>query len=149
METKKNKFITGFTMIELTVAIGIIVVLATIITSNIMVYITKGKNTAIKGNMVNLTTYGGTYFLDGNNTHTGFCDDPRTKQFLDEADRINGDGVIGCYSNEDNWCARVGLITTITTDKQKPVFCVDSMGVKKEGQKGTSGCSASSGYRCM
>jgi len=149
METKKNKFITGFTMIELTVAIAIIAVLSTVITSGVMTYITKGKNTAIKGNMVSLATYGGTYFLDGNNTYTDFCDDPKSEEFLAEIKRINGDGIANCFSSEDNWCAKVGLVTTITVTKQKPVFCVDSIGTKKEGQSQNVNCSLLSGYRCQ
>lgn len=146
--TNKGNLSKGFTMIELTVVIAIVAVVATIITSNVMVYLTKGKNTAIKGNMANLATYGGTYFLDGNNSYAGFCDDPKAEEFLAEIDRINGAEFQNCFSNEDNWCARVGLVTTITASKEKPVFCVDSMGVKKEAQSQNLSCSSTSGYRC-
>ncbi|HCC59734.1 MAG: hypothetical protein A2402_02640 [Candidatus Staskawiczbacteria bacterium RIFOXYC1_FULL_37_43] len=146
----ENNFLKGFTLIELMVVIVIIIVLSTFVTANVMVYLAKGKNAAIKGNMANLATYGGTYLTnyEEHEDYSNFCDDSKTQEFLDVIDEINGDGTGQCYSNEDNWCAKFDLITTITADKEKPVFCVDSMGVKKEGKKGTLSCSPTSGYRC-
>lgn len=147
----KNKFLTGFTLIELIVVIVVLVVLATIVTSNVMNYLTKGKNAAIKGNMANLATHGGTYLTnyEVNEDYSAFCVDSKTQQFLTAIDKTNGDGYVSCYQNEDSWCAITPLITNITGSKDNPEFCVDSSGVKQEKASRYFGCILTGDYyRC-
>jgi len=147
----KNNFLRGFTVIELIVVIAIIAVLSTIVSASVMTYLTKGKNAAIKGNLANLATYGGLYLTGGvNDDYSDFCADPagKTQQFLTKIDEINGAETIICRQDTDHWCVMVGLVTSITTSKDKPVFCIDSTGVKVEGKEEDIDCEEVDGAHC-
>jgi len=140
----KNNFLRGFTVIELIVVIAIIAVLATIVTANVMTYVTKGKNTAIKANMANLLTYGGLYLTndEGNENYDTFCDaGGKAQEFIDEIQNVNGNRSVVCADNEDNWCVTAYLIPVgVVAKNEDPVYCIDSTGVKKEGIHDTLYC---------
>jgi prepilin-type N-terminal cleavage/methylation domain-containing protein len=62
----------GFTIIELIVAVAIIAVLATIVAANVIQYIPKGKNAAIKAQMKQIPN-AATDFFYTNSTYVGMC----------------------------------------------------------------------------
>ena len=75
MQNKKNKLLTGFTIIELIVVIAIIAVLATIVLVNVTQYINKAKDSAIKANLDTIRTNAAAYMADtslGNGHFNGF-----------------------------------------------------------------------------
>ena len=136
MENKKNKFLTGFTVIEIVVVIAIIAVLATIVSANVVNYIDKSKNAAIRGNMANLFTYGVTYYID-NDSYNNFCSDTGADVFLDEINEIADPNLITCTcdtgsscNNAETWCTVVKLRGSLSSSGS--YFCVDSTGKKKE-----------------
>jgi prepilin-type N-terminal cleavage/methylation domain-containing protein len=134
----KHNFLKGFTVIELIVVIAIIAVLATIVTANVMTYVTKGKNTAIKANMANLLTHGGLYLTDGNpppDNYDDFCaTGGKAQEFINEIKRVNGNRSVICANSEEEWCVTAYLVPTgVVAKYEDPVFCVDYTGVKKEG----------------
>jgi prepilin-type N-terminal cleavage/methylation domain-containing protein len=59
---KKNRLLTGFTIIELIVVIAIIAVLASIVLVNVTSYINKGKDAAAEGNLASLITNGAVWY---------------------------------------------------------------------------------------
>jgi prepilin-type N-terminal cleavage/methylation domain-containing protein len=149
MNRKKDKSLAGFTIIELVVAIAIIAVLATIVSANVLNYIDKSKNAAIKSNMANLFTYGATYYID-NDSYNNFCSDADTDVFLDEINEIADPNLITCTcdtgnscNNAEAWCTVVKLKGSLTSSGN--YFCTDSTGKKKESDANPS-LSCSGGF---
>lgn len=123
----------GFTIIEIIVVIAIIAVLASIILVNIMSYQNKGKDAAIKGNLATLATRGTAYFEETGN-YNDFCLSDRGGAPIKSAiENPKVGSTFTCYCDTPNcaaatkWCACSPEIVTSTT-----VFCVDSVGIKKE-----------------
>lgn len=136
MKKKKDKFLRGFTIIELIVVIAVIAVLATIVSANVVNYIDKSKNAAIKGNMANLFTYGVTYYID-NDSYNNFCNNSGTDVFIDEINKIASPDSITCIcdtgsncNNAEAWCTVVKLRGSLSSTGN--YFCIDSTGKKKE-----------------
>ncbi|OGZ83611.1 MAG: hypothetical protein A2599_02335 [Candidatus Staskawiczbacteria bacterium RIFOXYD1_FULL_39_28] len=72
----------GFTLIELIVVIVVIVILAAVVVTNVVPYINKGDNSAIKANMTTIKTIaviyngqqGGKYYVDESQNLTEYPD---------------------------------------------------------------------------
>ena len=132
MQNKKNKLLTGFTIIELIVVIAIIAVLATIVLVNVTSYINKGKDSSIKGNMANMMTIAAAYYDDsstagGNGDYLGLANNAAyAAGFIAIEDANGGDGASDEITTlGDAWCIESGLNDTTVTN-----WCVDSTGYK-------------------
>ena len=130
MQNKKNKLLTGFTIIELIVVIAIIAVLATIVLVNVTSYINKGKDSAIKGNMANMMTIAAAYYDDstkGNGDYLGLTGDAAYSAGVTAIDDANGGDAVTdeITAVGDAWCIESGLNDATVTD-----WCVDSTGYK-------------------
>lgn len=132
MKNKKDKLLTGFTIIELIVVVAIIAVLAAIVLVNITSYINKGKNAAIKGNLSSIMTNAIVYF-DNNGNYTSFCTSPNaTLPNIAANNASNGTAVCNVSSN-DYWCDCSPMKVT-TEEPANSTFCVDFTGYKKVTQ---------------
>ena len=60
--TFQRKISSGFTIIELLVVVAIIAVLTGIVLVNVTAYITRGRDSAAKGNLATMLTNGAVYF---------------------------------------------------------------------------------------
>ena len=141
MQKKAN----GFTIIELVVVIAIIAILSVVVIVGVNGYIKKSKDAALKAEFSSLITYGFT-FLEQNGNYDNFCYDvyPDTRGTSTELGRQ----IEGLSKNiaSFNWCfCDVGTFCTANPpdatkwcacaplNANNNSFCVDSSGVKKEG----------------
>lgn len=126
----------GFTIIELIVVIAIIAVLAAIVLVNVTQYISKGKNSAIKGDMSTISTNAAVYF-DGQSpsTYIGFCTGatPSSTCTTPVAAAV-GNGATGtCGTDSKQPCEYESLTaycvtTTLNSVSGDTNWCVDSTG---------------------
>lgn len=141
----KNKQ-KGFTIIELIVVISILALMFTIVIFNVTSSLSKGKDTAIKGNLSTLLSRGVKYF-ESTGGYNDFCTDINgggpVKDAI-EAQKIgsiftcNCDGDVDCFLDENTkWCACAPL-----KFEAGNTFCVDSSGYKRQT---TADCST----RCI
>jgi len=123
----------GFTIIELIVVIAIIAVLATIVSTNVLGYVAKSKNTAIKANMANLIVYGLTYYTDNAGSYSGFCTSPKVLNFQTAINSSAAPNTSTCDYNSANeaWCTVVQLQIPLASNHPTN-YCVDSTGKKLE-----------------
>ncbi len=141
----------GFTIIELIVVIAIIAVLASLVLSNVSQYISKGRTTAVTGNMASLLNNAAAYFdTNGSGTGANFCADSATGGALTGsiATAINNSQGSSFSCNGDSgsqaWCA---IVTTPSAfDGTNTSYCIDSTGYK--GQQMSGKC-AGSIYTCQ
>jgi len=134
MQIKKNilkKNLTGFTFIELLVAVAIIAVLSSIILFTIIQYIDRGKDANIKGNLAVLVSSGEVYYnanqrVNGTG-YSGYCDSSVVETAKNEIPKHSGSVGIYCSDGESEWAACAQLFVD-----DGYAFCVDSRGVKKE-----------------
>lgn len=113
----------GFTLMEIVVVIGIIVILSAIILFSISFYINKGKDANIKGNLAVLVPAGEVWYNMGN-TYNDFCE----SDVVDNAKaQMSSDVNVYCDDDSDEWAACAQLF--FNSDY---AYCVDSRGVKKE-----------------
>jgi|SRR3989344_2711502 len=124
MQNKKNKLLTGFTIIELIVVIAIIAVLATIVLVNVTSYISKGKDSAIKGNMANMMTMAAAEYDDAG-SYAGLNVDAAYTAGVVAIDDANGGGSVNDEMGATGWCVESTL-----NDTAVGVWCVDSTGYK-------------------
>lgn len=124
MQNKK-----GFTIIELIIVIAVIAVLAAIVLVNVVQYIAKAKNAAIKGNMASLLVEAAVYF-DDNNSYTGFNTSEKFSSFA-AAISDSGVSVPVVHTTETAFCACSALAVT-DADPEGSTYCIDSTGVKKQ-----------------
>lgn len=127
----------GFTLIELVVVIAIIAVLSGIILFSINVYVNKGKDSNIAGNLAVLVPAGEVWY-NMNSSYSGFCSSAVAANAISQMPE-NPDGA--CYDEEDNkaglCCAVSGTYDSwaacanLFSDTES-AYCVDSRGVKKE-----------------
>ena len=80
----KNKFISGFTIIELVVVIAVIAVLAVIVTSAVMQYINKSKNAVEAADIAQLFRAGNIYSdsSQGNGGYASICGQCWSPQYI-------------------------------------------------------------------
>src|SRR6185436_12587805 len=97
----------GFTVIELIVVIAIIAVLAVIVLSNVTSYISKGKNSAVRGDFATLANNATVYF-DANIQYTGFCTSSyvtTASAAVDKALGLSAGTTAGnCSETSSTWC---------------------------------------------
>ena len=112
----------GFTIIELIVVIAVIAVLATIVSVSVKVYITKGKDSAIKENLNSLTT-NSLIYLESHGNYGAFCND---EAVLRVEDKMNPDNSY-CHHSDTQWvfCSRL-------YENSSKAWCIDSTGAKKQ-----------------
>ena len=130
LKNKKNRLLTGFTIIELIVVIAIIAVLAAIVLVNVTQYIAKGKDSSIKGNMSSMATIAAAYY---DNNSSNFLAGGSTATTLNDAAWQAGVAAINDANGPSNsvtsnvissaWCVQSALNATGS-------WCVDSTGYK-------------------
>lgn len=127
----------GFTIIELIVVIAIIAVLAAVVMVNVVSYINKSRDAAVKGSLSTLLT-NGTIVMEANGDYENFfsaTEEPGATYFKPIYDSLIAQGYVAdniAYSTGESytkWCASVQL--KVDSDKY---FCVDSSGVKQESE---------------
>ena len=92
----------GFTIIELIVVISIISVLATIIVTNVFVYVKKSKDSAVRAEMAQLSTFGSNYF-DTNGSYANYCDAIDTQPFFVKIADFVGNLPVVCNNGVNKW----------------------------------------------
>lgn len=148
---EKDKLLTGFTLIEIIVAMAVIAVMFGVVLFSIQQYGNLSKDSNIAGNMSSLVPAGEVFYNANNYSYNkdgvDFCN-PQQNSMLKNAiaqmpknegsECYNGNGDstvwtsisniagICCYSVSDAWVAYVKQFTD--TDD---IFCVDSRGVRK------------------
>lgn len=132
----------GFSLLELLVIFGIIVIIATIILVNLTQSRGKASDTAIVKNLNDLQTYSQLYYLEHQGNFEAFCADSQSRIFLTNAGQ---DISKSCVNSAQSWCAYAEL-------KANPnmVYCVDS-GIKKgkfNEDEVSQICSGSSSFSC-
>ena len=142
---KDNKFINkqkGFTLIELVVVVAIIVVLATIVASNIVVYIKKSGDAKIRASMDSIYTTSTVYF-ESNGNYASLFANSKILSIMASIQTLSSYSVTtGISADNKTWCACAQLIGISTNANS---YCVDSTGFRKENSAYCSGrCNASS-----
>ena len=125
----------GFTLIELIVVIAIIAVLSSVILFSITLYINKGKDSNISGNLAVLVPAGEVFYNIGN-TYERFCGSDVVKNAISQIPQnpvgaCPADNVAavccGVASDGQAWAA---CATEFANSSN--AYCVDSRGIKKE-----------------
>lgn len=145
---KNGKLLTGFTLIELIVAITVIAILFGIILLGITNYINKGKDSNISGNLAVLIPAGEVYYnaenISNGDGYTGFCDPNQNsviKNIIPQMPQNPAGDCLGsltpgicCKVSYDgnSWAA----CTREFTDSSM-AYCVDSRSVKEEIPNGS------------
>jgi prepilin-type N-terminal cleavage/methylation domain-containing protein len=144
----------GFTIIELIVVIAIIAVLSSIVLVSVSNYVAKAKDTAIKGNMASLVTYGTSYFYE-NSSYNNFCGSQKVLGIISTINNITNSTPVGVSCTCDTsgctdakaWCALAPLVVPGISSGSPATsyYCVDSTGKKKQWQNETSPLTCISG----
>lgn len=121
----------GFTLIELIVVIAITAVLSGIILFGITLYINKGKDSNISGNLAVLIP-AGEVFYNATNTYAGFCDSSVVKNAIEQMPENSFEN---CPSNKAGVCCNVAVggqawAACAKRFASSSAYCVDSRGVK-------------------
>lgn len=142
---RKNKRQAGFTIIELIVVIGVMVILATIVVINVVQYINKTKDLAIKANLKTLQTQAKIYttdnpFVNGGNGPYGFdiCAQEQffgpTSDMREAITKLNNGTNTICSGNEEgddpqtDWCIWVDTLVVTDPGTSSKTWCVDNTG---------------------
>ncbi len=134
IKNKKNRLLTGFTIIELIVVIAIIAVLAAIVLANVTSFINKGKDAAVEGNFASFMTNAAAYYSEKGN-YNGLGDAPfalAVFHSLFNAGYTSGTftcNTIGCADLATSWCASIELKVKASNNNTQ-YYCVDSTGAK-------------------
>ena len=118
----------GFILIELIVVIAIIAILYGIILFSVTLYINRGKDANVSGNLAVLIPAGEVYYNAYPNKYQGFCSSTvANNAFL----QMPPGTIHNCAENYANdyqgWVACAREFTTPSN-----AYCVDSRGMKKE-----------------
>ncbi|MGA2418054.1 MAG: prepilin-type N-terminal cleavage/methylation domain-containing protein [Candidatus Staskawiczbacteria bacterium] len=118
----------GFTIIELIVVIAIIAVLAAIVLVNVLGYINKANDAAIKENFNTIFTNSASYFYIYSN-YTSFSSDAGYKTPAAAIKNANGGSVLVVNTTPaaDHFC--VCSVLTVTSGD---TYCISDTGYKKE-----------------
>ncbi|TSC95171.1 MAG: Uncharacterized protein CEN87_183 [Parcubacteria group bacterium Licking1014_1] len=121
----------GFTIIELTVAVIIVAILAVVLSVNVVQYINKAKNAAIKGIMNQLSSTALIYYQKHQYNYGGFCGDSETKKIFDAISVPDMKKDKYCHHDDNDWavCARLNF------PNSSSAWCVDSEGIRKQINK--------------
>jgi len=142
MINKNQKFIDGFTIIELLVVVAIVAVLSSIIMFSVQQYANKAKDSNVAGNLAVLIPAGETYYGINNNSYDGFCDVSLSTVVKNAISQMPVNITnISCYNGSTN---QAGLCCRVAEDGQSwaacaklfsnttLAYCVDSRGIKKQ-----------------
>jgi len=152
----------GFTLIELVVVIAVIAVLSGIILFTVSLYINKGKDSNISGNLAVLVPAGEAYYNGNGNSYENFC----TSTVFNNAKAqmpINSSG--DCYNISTNPSGVCCVVDSYNSTYQSwvacareftnpsSVYCIDSRGMKEDVSNGncntiTSSCAISNVCQC-
>jgi prepilin-type N-terminal cleavage/methylation domain-containing protein len=131
----------GFTIIELIAAIVIIAVLSAIVLINVVNYINKGKDAAIKLELGTILINAAVYF-DANRNYTNFKIDTGYTVPATAAQNVSGGTVIGNPSSDHVHfcvCSPLKVVSTNT-------YCADDRGYRKEtGNNCDARCTSTNG----
>ena len=132
----------GFTLIELIVVIAIIAILSGLILFSVSMYINKGKDSNVSGNLAVLIVPGETYYnSNGASGYSGFCSSTVIINAISQmpgntfacpsgnsAPNPNAAGLC-CYvkNTNDAWVAYAKEFVNSSN-----IFCVDSRGVGED-----------------
>ncbi len=123
----------GFTIIELIVVIAIIAVLAAIVLVNVTQYITKGRDSAIKGNLSTLSTDAAVVY-DATSSYNSAAANSACASAAANLiyNTINGYGInmatagyYSCQNSATGFCACAVMASNVNN-----AFCADSAGRK-------------------
>jgi prepilin-type N-terminal cleavage/methylation domain-containing protein len=121
----------GFTIIELIVVIAVIAVLAVIVMVNVTAYITKSKNSSIKGNMASMLNRAADYFYN-NPTNTGANFISSSDYTVPDAAAATANGGTALtkfgHATGQSWCS---CSVIYSTGAESGTYCVSSNGYKK------------------
>jgi len=130
----------GFTVLELTIAIAIMVILTAIVIAGVSSYVSKSKDLSIKTNLA-MAEASASYYFEANPTGSALCDDAT---FLRSYSSANALGQGSCVAKApivagSYWCACVKLTGT------NNFYCIDSL---KAHKTNSTGCTQCSDYAC-
>lgn len=123
----------GFTIIELIVAIAIIATLSTIVTSSVVIFIGRAKDTSVKANLIQIAKELHIYFSD-NNTFEGFSPSSLTMP-CSESYQINSDSLSFAVfaklcTTDDYWCvdSKGGVFSLVNPPDPEVCECIAGQG---------------------
>ncbi|MCX6721425.1 MAG: prepilin-type N-terminal cleavage/methylation domain-containing protein [Candidatus Staskawiczbacteria bacterium] len=153
MFRKKLNLHKGFTILELMVVLSIIAVLFAVVFVDVVKYINKSKDTAIKTDMAQLAYAAGNYYSD-QSSFSNLC--RNSSDFVNGINAISDTGSprISCWDSsglsektnetvvtphiwgvgEDqtsNWCKTDEWVMVSTLVSEDAKWCIDSTGVKE------------------
>lgn len=121
----------GFTLVELLVVISIVAILSAIAIVNLNTARNKGRNAAVKANLVTLYSAAELYY-DNKGDYDGFCDDVSIRGVTTSIQNINNFGCaedvnpkacVDCDDDADAWIVFGRLY-------DGKWFCVDGLGTQ-------------------
>jgi prepilin-type N-terminal cleavage/methylation domain-containing protein len=146
----------GFTIIELIVVIVIIAILSAVILFTINLYINKGKDSNIAGNLAILIPAGEVYYNGNGNSYASFCNSSSNSVMKNAIAQMPQNPLGSCYNNPNNLSGLCCYVDSVTNNKwaacakkftdNTKAFCVDSRGVK--GDIAASSCNNTSLSQC-
>lgn len=140
LKNKRNRPLTGFTIIELIVVIAIISILATIVSANVIKYISKAKDSSIKAQMEQIRTAAVDYISTSTDGYTGLCGVDTQCDKLKSNINSNFGGSIGQYRiASSTYCISYKL-------NDGSYWCVDNTGYSGLGNDNS--CKLPSNYIC-
>jgi prepilin-type N-terminal cleavage/methylation domain-containing protein len=132
----------GFTIIELIVVIAIIAILAAIVMVNVVQYINRSKEAAIKASMDSLSVVATKYIDEHGSIDAGFCAGPEVVKAQDLAASYG-------YHLDCGWqCDPTPQISWLLDayKGENYLWCVDYMGHKMPFQAWPNYCDCTSHY---
>lgn len=126
----------GFTVIELVVVVAIMAVLSTIVAANIMSYLSKGKDAAIKGNMHSIASSATVFFDKEKEWNNVFnpVNNPSILVVMDAINKTTAPNSVWRRLSSDNssWCVCSFLTQIVGASGTSNTYCIDSSGYRKE-----------------
>jgi len=128
MESRKDNFTAGFTIIELIVVISIIAVLASIVLINTSSVGNKARDAAIKEDMNSFSQLALGYY-ESHGNYGGFCEDAATERLFNSIPAYDEKKEKYCQHDSDDWmvCAQLNF----PEDRSK-AWCIDKSGIRKQ-----------------
>lgn len=117
----------GFTLVEMLVVLAVISILIVVVVYSAKQYIGKGKDAAVKGNLVVLITAGELWYDKNSNSYSGFCSSDVALRSMSEVPSAESEKFCNVKAGSKAWsaCAREFVDDTLA-------FCVDSKGNQEQ-----------------